>query len=132
MPQHIDPETMNVDELPGIWSPVQWELDEDEMVEETEAQAAASLLWSIDAPEAILRMLLAEQQIERAYQPPKGYNPEMQGDWDDELLTFKYKRSIRPRHVERRENYLYVEYQVEDYGVWAFEIEPERVTIHRL
>jgi hypothetical protein len=26
MPIEIDPETMNVDDLPGIWSPVQWEL----------------------------------------------------------------------------------------------------------
>ncbi len=30
MPGVIDPETMNIDGLPGIWSPVQWELTEQE------------------------------------------------------------------------------------------------------
>lgn len=29
MPGVIDPETLPVDELPGIWTPVQWELTED-------------------------------------------------------------------------------------------------------
>ncbi len=28
MPGIIDPETTHVDDLPGIWSPVQWELTE--------------------------------------------------------------------------------------------------------
>jgi hypothetical protein len=39
MPIEIDPETMNVDDLPGIWSPVQWELSEDERIQELEMQA---------------------------------------------------------------------------------------------
>ena len=50
MPSVIDPETMHVDDLPAIWSPVQWELSEKERVEEIETQARASLLWMIDAP----------------------------------------------------------------------------------
>jgi hypothetical protein len=132
MPQIIDPQTINVDELPGIWSPVQWELNEEEFIEEVEAQASASLLWSIDAPEAILRLLLGEQDIERAYEPPAGFDPEMQGEWDHELLTFQFKRAVRPQQVERRENYLYIEYKIEDFGAWAFEIEPERVSIYRV
>ena len=48
MPRRIDPQTINVDELPGIWSPVQWELFEDERLEELENQATASLLWTVD------------------------------------------------------------------------------------
>jgi hypothetical protein len=132
MPQNIDPETMNVDDLPGIWSPVQWELDEEEVIEEVEMQATASLLWAIDAPEAILRLLLNEQEIERAYEPPKRYDPQTQGEWDRDLLTFQFKRSIRPLKVERQKDYLYIEYEVEDFGTWAVEIEPERVSIHRI
>ena len=42
MPIDMDPETMNVDELPGIWSPVQWELSEEERIMELEQQATAS------------------------------------------------------------------------------------------
>ena len=60
MPGVIDPETMYTDDLPGIWSPVQWELSEEERREEIEQQAKASLLWSVSAPEAILRLLLVE------------------------------------------------------------------------
>ncbi|GAG46260.1 unnamed protein product, partial [marine sediment metagenome] len=63
MPRSIDPQTMNVDELPGIWSPVQWDLSEDERLEELENQATASLLWTVDTPEAILRLFLNETDI---------------------------------------------------------------------
>lgn len=132
MPYDIDPETINVDDLPGIWSPVQWEMDEEEAVQEIETQATASLLWSIDTPEAILRMLLSEHQIERAYGPPDGYDPTLQGEWNDDLLTFKFKRSMRVQKIEREENYLYVEYDFGDFGVWAIEIEPDIVNISRI
>ena len=57
MPSIIDPQTIHVDELPAIWSPVQWELTEEERVEAVNEQATASLLWTMDAPEAILRLL---------------------------------------------------------------------------
>jgi hypothetical protein len=60
MPSVIDPETMNVDKLPGVWSPVQWDLSEKERIEELDNQATASLLFSVDTPEAILRLLLDE------------------------------------------------------------------------
>ena len=56
----IIPETLHVDDLPGIWSPVQWLLSEDERAAELEQQATASLLYAVDAPEAILRLLLEE------------------------------------------------------------------------
>jgi len=56
MPIDIDPETMNVDKLPGIWSPVQWELTEEEHIQELDTQATASLLFAVDVPEAILRL----------------------------------------------------------------------------
>ncbi len=74
MPIDIDPETMNVDNLPGIWSPVQWEVTEEEVILELENQAKASLLAAVDVPEAVLRMLLSETDVERAFAAPKNFN----------------------------------------------------------
>ena len=132
MPGIIDPETINVDELPGIWSPVQWELSDEERVRELEDQATASLLWAVDTPEAILRLLLSETQIERSYEAPEGYNPEIQGEWNSEILTFQFKRPIQIERVERGPNYLYVEYKFGELGNWALEIEPDGISIQRL
>lgn len=132
MPAIIDPQTINVDNLPGIWSPVQWDLTPEEKAEELEAQATASLLWAMDTPEAILRLLLSETGIERAYEPPKGFDPELQGEWDNDLLTFQFKRPIRLERVVRESDYLYVEYNFGEMGYWAFEIEPDQVKISKL
>ena len=132
MPTIIDPQTINVDDLPGIWSPVQWELTPDEKAEELENQATASLLWAIDTPEVILRLLLNETAIKRAYGPPKGFDPELQGEWDDEVLTFEFNRPIRLERVERERDYLYVEYNFGELGYWALEIEPDKVNISKL
>lgn len=43
MPKTIDPETIYVDDLPGIWSPVQWELSEQERAKELEEQSHCQL-----------------------------------------------------------------------------------------
>ncbi len=72
MPIDIDPETINADELPGIWSPVQWELTEEERIMELENQARSNLLYAVDVPEAILRLLLNETEVER---PLSGSRP---------------------------------------------------------
>jgi hypothetical protein len=132
MPSIIDPETMNVDTLPGIWTPVQWPQTKEERLEEMEIQAAASLLFAVDAPEAILRLLLNETEIERAFDPPAGYDPEQQGDWDPKLVTFQFTREIRLEKVERSPVRLYVEYKFGELGYWALEIEAESVKIYRL
>lgn len=132
MPRIIDAETLYIDDIPGIWSPVQWELNSQERAQELEEQATASLLRAVNIPEAILRMLLNETEIERAYQPPPGYDPEQQGEWDDSLVTFQFKRPMRLERVEREGDYLYVEYNFGDLGYWAFEIEAEEFTLQRL
>jgi hypothetical protein len=132
MPGVIDPETLYVDDLPGIWSPVQWELSEEERIHELEEQAKASLLAAVDGPEAILRLLLDETEIERAYEPPQGYDPEQQGEWDDSLITFQFKRQVRLERVDRNSELLSVEYNFGDLGYWILEIESERVTIERV
>ena len=132
MPSIIDPETIHVNKLPAIWSPIQWELTEEERVAEIELQATASLLWAMDAPEAILRLLLNEEGIKRLYEPPDDYDPEEQGEWSDEFLTFGSKRSIKLDSVERESDALHLVYKVEDLGYWQFEITPERVVIERI
>lgn len=132
MPQYIDPETMSVDDLPGIWSPVQWELSEEERIQELHNQATASLLWVVDAPEAVLRLLLGETEIDRSIEAPDNYDPEIQGEWDASLLTFMFKRAIKLLKVERQPDYLYVEYKFDGLGIYALEIEPDNVNIARL
>ena len=132
MPSVIDPETMHVDDLPGIWNPIQWEMTEQERIQELESQARASLLWAVDVPEAVLRLFLDETDIERALNPPEGFDPEMQGDWDEELITFTFRRSVRLEHVDREREMLVVSYHVEGLGHWVIEVEPERVTIERV
>jgi len=132
MPGVIDPETLHVDDLPGVWAPVQWEQTETERAAEVEAQAAASLLANVDIPEAMLRLLLNEVDVKLSYGPPEGYRPEEQGEWDDNLLTFAFKQPMKLERVERSENRLVAIYNFADRGVWAFEIEPERVSIERI
>ena len=131
MPGVIDPETMNADGLAGIWSPVQWELTDEERIREVETQATASLLWSVVVPEAILRLLLQESAIERLFEPPENYDPEEQGEWDNKLVTFGFQKPIELVKMEREQNYLYLEYKFGDFGYWYIEIEPEKVTIKR-
>jgi hypothetical protein len=132
MPSIIDPQTIHVDELPPIWSPVQWELSEEERVDAINEQATASLLWSMDAPEAILRLLLNETEIQRLHQAPDDYDPEEQGEWDTEILTFGPYRLMKLIQVERKPDSLLLVYNCGDLGYWEFMIEPEKVTIERI
>jgi hypothetical protein len=132
MPGIIDPETMDTEGLPGVWSPVQWDLTEEERLEELDTQSKASLLWAVDAPEAILRLLLQETDIKRLLEPPGGYDPTIQGDWDLELVTVGFQYPFELIKEERESNYLYLEYKVGDSVYWSFEIEPEKVTIARI
>ena len=128
----IDPETLYVDDLPAIWSPVQWELTEEERVQAVEEQATASLLWTMDAPEAILRLLLNETGITRLNAQPKGYDPEEQGDWDKNLITFGPDRPIKLESIERTPTSLYLVYDFGDMGHWELVIEAEKVSIERI
>jgi hypothetical protein len=132
MPGIIDPETVYVDDLPTIWSPAQEELTEGERLQEINLQATASLLWAADAPEAVLRLLLGETEIERVFEPPAGYDPEQQGDWNEGFLTFAFKHPIRLKSVKRQADSLEVVYNLEGAGYWRIEITPESVSIDRI
>jgi hypothetical protein len=132
MPSIIDPQTLYVDDLPSIWSPVQWELTEEERSQAVEEQATASLLWNMDAPEAILRLLLDETGIQRLIAPPDGFDPAEQGDWNEQLITFGPKRSIKLESVDRTPTRLELVYNFADLGMWEFIIESEKVSINRI
>jgi hypothetical protein len=132
MPSVIDPQTLYVDDLPAIWSPVQWELTEQERIQAVEEQATASLLWTMDAPEAVLRLLLDETGIQRLFAPPRDYDPEEQGDWNKELITFGPQRPIKLESIERTPTRLELVYDFGEMGRWEFVIESERVTLERI
>jgi hypothetical protein len=132
MPSIIDPQTLYVDDLPTVWSPVQWELTEAERIQAVEEQATASLLWSMDPPEAILRLLLEETDIERLSEPPGGFNPAEQGEWDEKLITFGPMRPIKLESVDRTPTRLELVYNFSDLGRWEFIIEAEKVSITRI
>ncbi len=132
MPSIIDPQTLYVDDLLAIWSPVQWELDEEERVRAVEEQATASLLWTMDAPEAILRLLLEETGIRQLHAPPDGYDPREQGDWDKGLITFGPDHPIKLESIERTPTRLELVYDFGSFGRWEFVIESERVSIERI
>lgn len=131
MPGFIDAEFMHVDDLPGIWSPIQWDLTDEERVIEVEEQARASLLAAVDVPEMILRSLLGETDIVRAFEPPKGYDPEQQGDWDDQIITFQFKRPISLLRLERGQGCLTVQYDFHEMGIWRLELSEESLHIER-
>jgi len=132
MPSIIDHETIHVDTLPTIWSPVQWDLSPEEKAVELETQATASLLWSANIPETILRLLLAETDITRILEKPDGFDPEIQGEWDDSLLTFSFQRPIELKEVRREVNQIEMVYYLADLGYWEIKISPEKVTIERV
>jgi hypothetical protein len=132
MPGVIEPETIHVDDLPTIWSPVQDELTPEEHVKELEDQATASLLWASPVAEQILRILLNETAVERVLDPPEGFDPEIQGEWRSDQVTFAFKRPIKLVKEERSQDRLLLEYKVEGAGYWGLAISPEEVTIGRL
>jgi hypothetical protein len=132
MPSIIDLQTLYVDDLPTVWSPVQWELTEEERIQAVEEQATASLLWSMDAPEAVLRLILEETEIERLSEPPDGFNPAEQGDWDEKLITFGPRRPIKLESLDRTPTRLDLVYNFADLGRWEFIIESEKVSITRI
>ena len=121
-----------MDDLPAIWSPVQWDLTEEERIQAVEEQATASLLWNMDAPETILRLLLDETGIQRLFGPPADYNTEEQGDWDGKLITFGPKRPIKLESIERTPTTLELVYNFGELGHWEFVIESEKVSITRI
>jgi hypothetical protein len=82
------------------------------------------LLWSVDVTEAILRLLLQELEVTRIFEPPVNYDPESQGQWESDLVTFGFQKPIKLIKVEREHDYLYLKCKLGDSGYWYIEIEP--------
>lgn len=132
MPGLIEPETIAADDLPTLWSPIQEPLDDEEHARELEEQATASLLWAAPVAEQILRVLLNEAEVEAVTEPPPGYDPDVQGEWDPDVLTFAFKRPIRRTREDRSSERLVLEYRLEGAGDWLLEITPEGMTLGRI
>jgi hypothetical protein len=132
MPSIIDPQNLNVDNLPAIWSPFQWGLTEVERIQAVEEQATASLFGGMDAPEAVLRLLLDETGIDRLNNAPSGYDVEQQAAWSGNLITFGPKRAIKLESCERTPTCLELVYDFGELGKWEFIIESEKVSIARI
>lgn len=133
MPSIIDFETMAADELPSIWSPyIPPDLSESDRLAELDRQSAANLIFNSDVPEAVLRLLLNECDVEPAYEPPKGYDPDEQGEWDADIFSLVFTRPIRLEHIQRKPDRLIVIYDFGSRGHWRLEIEAERVVIERV
>jgi hypothetical protein len=132
MPGVIDHEAIYVDQIPTIWSAVQEDLSPEEHAEELEDQATASLLWASPVPEQILRLLLNETAIDRLLEPPEGFDPEIQGEWEINNITFGFKHPIKLVKEERTSDRLALEYKVEGAGYWMLSISPDELTLGRI
>ncbi|NIM93892.1 MAG: hypothetical protein GTO18_09305 [Anaerolineales bacterium] len=92
----------------------------------------ASLIWAICIPEAILRLLLNEMAFERTLEPPPGYDPSVQGSWDETYATYTFRRAIRITEYSRDVNRLLVDYDFGSLGRWKVDIQPKEVTIRKI
>jgi secreted PhoX family phosphatase len=131
MPSYLDPLTFPVLDVPAIWCPEKERVLGNSLAVSIEAQAKASLLASADTVESILRLLFDEAEIDRVFEPPQGYNPEVQGDWDDQQVTFVFRRRVEKISEERDNESLRMEYRMEGCGQYRVEITSESFSIEK-
>jgi hypothetical protein len=131
MSGYLDPLTFPVLDVPAIWCPQKEKVLGNPLATSIEEQAKASLLASADTVEAILRLLHGETAIDRVFEPPQGYNPDVQGEWDDDAVTFAFHRRVEKIREIRDEQSLLLEYQMEGCGRYRVEITPERFSIEK-
>jgi hypothetical protein len=125
----LDPLTFPTLGVPAIWCPQKEKLLGNPLALRIEEQAKGSLLLSADLVESILRLLYGETEIERVYDPPKGYNPELQGEWDGSQLTFAFRRQVKKVREVRDDQSLGMDYQIEGCGRFRVEITPDSFSI---
>ena len=131
MSGYLDPLTFPVLDVPAIWCPEKERLVGNPLATSIEEQAKASLLASADTVESILRLLYDKAEIERVLEPPQGYNPEVQGDWDDQQVTFAFLRRVERISEERDDESLRMEYRIDGCGKFMVEITPESFSIQK-
>jgi hypothetical protein len=127
----LDPLTFPTIDVPAIWCPRKEKRLGSTLALSIEEQAKGSLLQSADLVEVVLRLIYGETEIERTFVPPEGYDPEVQGEWDESQVTFAFARKVKKVFEERNEQCLQMEYQVDGSGRFRVEITPESFSIER-
>jgi len=125
----LDPQTFPTIDVPAIWCPKKEKLRGNPLALAIEEQAKGSLLLSADPVEAVLRLLYGELEVTRAEEQPRGYNPEVQGDWDKEEVTFAFARRAKKISEERSEYSLQLEYELEGCGRYSVAVSADSVSI---
>jgi hypothetical protein len=131
MPYAFDAQTFPTIDVPAVWCYQKPPADQAEFAGFVEQQAAGGLILSADTVESVLRLLLGLTRVEGVYDPPSGYDPELQGDWDGSILTFVFTRRIRKVAETRSEKELELEYQVENQGTFRVVIREDGVSIEK-
>jgi len=132
MPISLSPDQLKLVQLPIVWSPAAAPAASPDGMPDWISLAQAGLLLAVSAPEAALRLFLQETEVEQVSEPPKGYDPIQQGEWDPQGAAYHFKRRIRMMRVEKIPDRLTVEYHFGDLGYWAVTIEADTVQIARV
>ncbi len=127
----LDPLTFPTLDVPAIWCPRKEKRLGNALAQRIEEQARGSLLVCADPVESVLRVIYGETEIERALIPPEGYDPAIQGEWDESLVTFAFARRVRKISEERNEQSLRLEYEMAGSGRFFVEITPDGFSISR-
>jgi hypothetical protein len=114
----IDPLTFPVIDVPAIWCPPETKTRTAHPVLELERQAQANLILSADIIESVIRLIFGEAEIEKVMEPPEGYDPDVQGDWDESVATYAFKRPILKIEEERDEQHLLLVYSMKELGTY--------------
>jgi hypothetical protein len=131
MPIPTAPDQLKLIQLPTVWSPAGVETSADGSPQSIQ-QAQAGLLLAVSPVEAALRLLMNEVEVEPVNEPPKGYDPDQQGEWNPQKSHFRFKRAVRLMRVEKNPNGLDLEYNFGDLGYWTVSIEADNVRITRV
>jgi hypothetical protein len=132
MTSEFDPLTFPTFSVPAIWTYQKPPEGGQEFGNYLEAQALNGLIGTSDIFEVMLRLLLGLTDIERIYEPPEEYDPEIQGEWDDSIITFAFTKKVKPVEERRGEGVLTSEYIVEGSGSYRVELEYEKLTIQKI
>jgi hypothetical protein len=128
----LDPLTFPTINLPAIWTPTPENADDHPPALQIMEKARGRLLMTADILESILRQLLGETEVERVSAPPEGYDPDLQGDWDETVPTFAFQRRISLWEEERSEDVLSVRLSVDGKDSYRAEVTKNGLAITRI
>jgi hypothetical protein len=94
MTTEFDPTLFPTIDVPAIWNYAPPPEAGDGLIYYAEDQAKNGLIATADIFESILRLLIGYTDIKAEFDPPEGYDPEIQGEWDPSIKTFMFSRKI--------------------------------------